>query len=154
MEATINCMFRLALLALVALCAGCGGGAGQAELGTVIVTLPDGFKVKAEMLTREEDKARGMMFRDSLAEDRGLLFVHGAPGRYPYWMYQVKIPLDIIWMDREHRVEEISENTPPCKTGPRECPTYGGKAEASFVLEIGAGLARKHSVDLGDRLEW
>ena len=43
-------------------------------------------------------------------------------------MYQVKIPLDMVWMDKNRRVVEMAENVPPCKTAKAsECPTYGGE---------------------------
>lgn len=95
---------------------------------------------------------RGMMFRDSIAPDRGMLFVHGSPGKYPYWMYQVRIPLDIIWMDLSHRIVEISADTPPCKTQAAACPHYGGNEEAVFVLELGGGMAARYGLRVGDNL--
>jgi uncharacterized protein len=125
------------------------------ELNTKTVTLPDGHKVQAEMMIREEDMMRGMMFRESLPTDRGLLFMHQQPGLYPYWMYQVKVPLDIIWLDPQQRVVEISANTPPCKeTSARLCPNYGGKKPAQFVLELAGGEAAKHSVTVGTQLSF
>jgi uncharacterized membrane protein (UPF0127 family) len=105
-------------------------------------------------MRREEDMRRGMMFRDSLPENRGMLFIHGTPGKYSYFMYQVKIPLDIIWMDSQRTVVEISENTPPCTTNASACPTYGGTKEAVLVLELAGGTARKHGVVPGARLEF
>ena len=80
------------------------------------VSLPNGKTITAEVMTNPVDMSRGMMFRESLPPDRGMLFIHGSPGKYAYWMFQVKIPLDIIWMDQNRRVVEISANTPPCKS--------------------------------------
>jgi uncharacterized membrane protein (UPF0127 family) len=124
------------------------------EPGVVTVTLPGGQKIRAEVMSRPEDMARGMMFREHLAPDRGMLFVHGAPGRYRYWMYQCLIPLDILWMDAERRIVEISENTPPCRGQSWECPSYGGNHDAQFVLELAGGMARKYGLKLGDRLSF
>lgn len=114
------------------------------------VTLPDGTVIKAEVMTKETDMRRGMMFRDSFPEGRGMLFVHGTPGQYGYWMYQVRIPLDIVWMDRLGKIVEISENTPPCRTQASQCPTYGGTKTALVVLELPAGYGRKHDVTPGN----
>jgi len=134
---------------------GCGPGGDSLEaLNTRVVTLPGGRKVQAEVVTSEVEMTRGMMFRDSLAPDRGMLFIHGATGNYPYWMYQVRIPLDMLWMDEEHRIVEISAGTPPCNTKASQCPTYGGHRPARFVLELVGGMGAKYGLKIGDRLEF
>jgi hypothetical protein len=139
-----------------AMLSGCGEPALKPEdYGTHRVGMPNGNAIRAEMLVKPEDLMRGMMFRESLADDRGMLFLHGSPGRYPYWMYQVKIPLDIIWLDQNRRVVEISENTPPCPSAKAsECPSYGGAVQAMTVLELKAGMAKKYGVAVGTRLEY
>ena len=118
------------------------------------VTLPDGFPVIAEMAVTGPDMERGMMYRTELPSGQGMLFVHGQPGRYPYWMANCKIPLDIIWMDSSHKVVEISANTPPCPSGGKDCPTYGGHALASFALELAGGEAAKHQVTVGSTIQF
>jgi hypothetical protein len=95
---------------------------------------------------------RGMMFRDSLAPDRGMLFVHGTPGRYAYWMFQCLIPLDIIWMNADRKIVEISADTPPCHGEASTCPNYGGHQSSLYVLELGGGMARRYGLKLGDRI--
>ncbi len=69
-------------------------------------------------------------------------------------MYQVRIPLDMIWMDSDHRIVEISADTPPCNTARDLCPTYGGHARAQFVLELAGGMAAKYGLKTGDRIEF
>ncbi len=147
-------MLRI-LLACTLFLAACGTKPDSLdELQTQTVLLPDGKQVRVELMTRPEDMMRGMMFRDSLAPDRGMLFVHTQPGNYQYWMYQCKIPLDIIWMDPNHRIVEISANTPPCKTKASECPQYGGHFQAQYVLELAGGMAAKYGLGPGDRLRF
>ena len=85
---------------------------------------------------------RGMMYRDSLPPGQGMLFVHTKPGNYAYWMYNVKMPLDIVWMDGDRRVVEIVASAQPCKTKASECPHYGGQKLARYVLELAAGRGR------------
>ena len=99
-----------------------------------------------------EDMARGMMFRDLLPPDRGMLFVHPAAGRYRYWMFQVSVPLDIIWLDARRRIVEISPDTPPCQAQARDCPSYGGNADSQYVLELAGGMAARYGLKLGDVL--
>jgi uncharacterized membrane protein (UPF0127 family) len=101
---------------------GCGGGSNESlkALNRRQVKLPDGQIIVAETALGPEEMQRGLMFRESLAPDRGMLFVHTAEGQYPYWMYHCKIALDMIWMDRQRRIVEIAENVPPCPPGPQE----------------------------------
>jgi uncharacterized membrane protein (UPF0127 family) len=123
------------------------------SLNTREVTLPGGTKIACEVMIRPEDMARGMMYRDSLAPDRGMLFIHDSPGKYSYWMYNVKIPLDIIWMDGQRRIVEISPSTPPCTaTNPDRCPNYGGNVESAAVLELAGGSVQRYGLKVGDQL--
>ena len=131
-----------------------GDSGGASSLNTRSVTLPDGFAVVAELTLTEADMERGMMYRTELLPGHGMLFVHGTPGRYPYWMANCKIPLDIIWMDGSHRVVEVSANTPPCPSGGKDCPTYGGHAMATFALELGGGEAARHGVTVGSTIQF
>jgi uncharacterized membrane protein (UPF0127 family) len=148
----------LILLALLVLAgAGCGGGPeteGPDVLGTRKVTLPGGQSIRAEVEMTDLDMQKGMMFRDSLPRGRGMLFIHQTPGLYPYWMFQVKIPLDMIWMDASHRIVEISPDTPPCTTKASLCANYGGHQTAQFVLELGGGEAHRLGLSLGQTLQF
>jgi hypothetical protein len=145
---------RLAPLIIVFLSfAGCSKEQ-PVDPGLQAIRLPGGKIVHAEVMTRAEDLMRGMMFRDSLAPDRGMLFVHTATGRYTYWMFQCLIPLDIVWLDAKRRIVEISPDTPPCKTEASACPHYGGNQDAMFVLELASGMAAKHGLKLGDAVSF
>ena len=118
------------------------------------LTLPNGQKIRVETMISDFDLLRGMMYRTSLATDRGMLFVHAAPDRYKSWMYQTLIPLDIIWMDANRTIVEIVPNAPPCKTKASQCPQYGGDVLSSYTLEIPAGMARKFGLQVGETLQW
>jgi uncharacterized membrane protein (UPF0127 family) len=150
--------FRLPglLFAVAVSFTGCGGDSTTTldALNTRTITLPGGQRIQAEVVSRQEDIMRGMMFRDSLAPDRGMLFIHVQPGAYTYWMYQVRIPLDILWMSTDRRIVEISPDTPPCQTAASQCPTYGGHNTARYVLELAGGMAKKYGLRTGDQLEF
>ena len=118
------------------------------------IRLPGGREIRAEVLTRPEDLQRGMMFRESLAPHRGMLFVHPTAGRHSYWMFQCRIPLDIIWLDAGKRIVEISADTPPCPGEARTCPSYGGNHDALYVLEMAGGMAKKYGLKPGDVLSF
>ena len=148
-------MKRFPVLVLMVMCA-CGSKpADVGDLNITEVTFPNGRKVAAETMLREIDQMRGMMFRDSLAKDRGMLFVHPSEANYTYWMYQVRIPLDIIWMNRDRRIVEISANTPPCPSkAAHECPSFGGHEKARYVLELAGGGAAMYGLKVGETLNF
>ncbi|MGI8743384.1 MAG: DUF192 domain-containing protein [Bryobacteraceae bacterium] len=140
----------LAALALLPLF-GCGSKPSSMEdLSTRDVTLPGGQVLRVETMLDAKDMLRAMMFRKTLAPDRGMLFVHLRPGNYGYWMYQTYIPLDMIWMDSSRRIVEIVPNAPPCKTEASKCPHYGGSYPSQYVLELGGGMAQKYNLHVGD----
>jgi uncharacterized protein len=135
---------------------GCGEKATSAEdYYSSPIKLPDGTVILAEHMRTPKEMMRGMMFREELKPDRGMLFSHGGPGRYPYWMFQVRMSLDIVWLDAQGHVVEVSERTPPCPDGPAtKCPHFGGNADALYVAEFAAGTVQKHHLAIGDRLEF
>jgi len=147
---------RLSLIGLALALAGCGEPAPTAaDLRSRTITLPGGQKIKAEMLVHQTDIVTGARYRDSIPPDRGLLFMYATPGYYMYWMYRVKIPLDMIWMDSSRRIVEIKENAPPCPaTSDQRCPTYGGKQRSQFVLEMAAGMVSRYHLQVGQQLDF
>jgi len=143
----------LCFCAVFFLSCGSRGTETEARLPTIPVTLPNGKAIRAELATEPADQQRGLMFRTSLAADRGMLFAFPEPANHPFWMFQTLIPLDIIWMDAERRIVFISANTPPCPPEKgQNCPNYGGEQAAQFVLELAAGSAAAHGLKVGDRL--
>lgn len=141
--------------ALVFLMVGCENSSSDVAFRSVTqVTLPDGTEINAEVKITPAEMEKGMMYRDSLPAGQGMLFVHRAPGQYPYWMANCKFPLDIIWMNPSHDVVEISARTPPCPAGGSDCPTFGGHETAQYVLELGGGEAGKHQIKQGSNLKF
>ncbi len=149
---------RLNFVILVSFLLGACGHSGSdavRDFGARDIVLPNGARITCEVMTRPEDMFRGMMYRETLAPDHGMLFVHGGAGRYTYWMHNVKIPLDLIWMDPERRVVEVSPNTPPCTDASgKTCAHYGGHADAMYVLELAAGVAAKNDIKVGSMLDF
>jgi len=141
------------MAALSMLCA-CGGQRPDTvdDLNSREVKLPGGQILHVETVMDTIGMLRGLAFRESLAPDRGMLFVHRVPGNYTYWMFQTLIPLDILWLDSTRHIVEIAADVPPCKTEASKCPHYGGREPAKYVLEIGGGLAKKYGLQVGDAI--
>lgn len=135
-------------------CSNRGPTIDASDLNTVEIRLPDGFKIRAEMMIRAEELLKGMKFRQSLAADRGMLFMHSREGRYQHWMHEVLVPLDMIWMDRDRRIVQLVHNAPPCP-GPKEkCLSYGGQYISIYILEVPAGTAARHGLKPGTQLDF
>jgi hypothetical protein len=130
------------------------GGCGGARQGFLEVRLPNGARFDAQLRLTPDEQASGMMFRPSLPPNQGMLFIHATEEPRSYWMFQCEIPLDIIWMDREKRVVEISKDTPPCREAADKCPSFGGTRPSKFVLELNAGMADAHGLKVGDIIKF
>ena len=114
-----------------------------------LVMLPDGSTVHVELATTEAQREYGLMERTSLPEGRGMLFVHKTMADHAYWMYHCRIGLDIVWMDAEHRIVEMSPDTPPCRGKAATCPSYGGHELSMYVLELPVGSIAEHHLQVG-----
>ena len=144
--------------AAAVLAAACGG-AGKSTAPTPSpgasgprIAMPSGSVYRVELAKTPEDQAQGLMYRESLPEKSGMLFLFPANEVHRFWMKNTMIPLDMIWMDPAGKVLFVSANTPPCKADP--CPDYGPNAPASSVLEIAGGLAAKEAVKPGSVLKF
>lgn len=133
-----------------------GPPAESAErLPTTAVVLPNGTRIDAELALTPEQQARGLMYREHLPEDEGMLFVGDRAAPRSFWMYRCRIPLDLIWMDGAHRIVEIVRSAPPCPdSNPRNCPSYGGTVDSVYVLELAAGQADEQGLRVGDRIDF
>jgi uncharacterized protein len=146
---------RIMILAAALFAAGCRSSNITDELNLTQVAFPNGAKINAEMMRREVELMRGLMFRESLPPGRGMLFIHPNEDIFHYWMYQTKIPLDLIWMDHDRRIVEMSLDTPPCRSSSaKDCPNYGGNFKSKYVLEVNAGVAHKNGLKTGDTLDF
>ncbi len=101
-----------------------------------------------EIAKTPQEQARGLMFRESLADGKGMLFVFESEIRHSFWMKNTLISLDIIWIDSDGKIVYISQNTPPCVADP--CPSYAPDAPAKYVLEVAAGQIQKTGAQAGD----
>ena len=89
------------------------------------------------------------MFRQSLADDRGMLFPYDAPQPASFWMKNTYIPLDIVFVRPDRTIARIAENTVPLSLDP--VPSL---EPVSAVLEIRGRLAAELGIRPGDRVEW
>lgn len=119
--------------------------AGPRSFPTAV--LSDGTVIHLEIAETQEERSRGLMFRPSLAEDRGMIFLFEQPGRLSIWMKNTWIPLDIVFLDERGTIVHIAENAQPCKAEP--CAHYRSSTMASAVVELAAGTTERHGLEPG-----
>ena len=116
------------------------------------VFFPSGKAVTAELAITDNERARGLMFREKINPDQGMLFVFEDGGRHSFWMKNMVISIDILWLNKEKRIVHMEERVPPCQEDP--CPSYASKIPAMYVLELKAGSIQENSLKLFDRLNF
>jgi uncharacterized membrane protein (UPF0127 family) len=144
-------LLLLPLLPLLAI--GCkqgttaGGGAATASnLPTTKVAI--GNKTYTlEIAAREAVRAKGLMYRDSMPEDHGMIFVFASLEERSFWMRNTRIPLDILYLDPAGKVVSIHRMEPYVERGTHS------KAPATYAIELNAGQAGAAGVHEGDTLQ-
>jgi uncharacterized membrane protein (UPF0127 family) len=134
------------LTASLLLLAGCASAKGPwVEL--------NGKRYGVEIADDDAERARGLMFRDALDADRGMLFIHEVEGPQAYWMKNTRIALDILYFDDARRLVSQQRDVPPCSLGDA-CPPYPSSAPARYVLELNAGEAARLGLEAGAELRF
>jgi uncharacterized protein len=123
----------------------------QAPAARVVLESPSGRSraVRVEVVRTPEDMARGLMFRERLADDEGMLFAFPETSEHEFWMKDTLIPLDMIFMDEALTVVGIVERAEPETLTPR---TAG--VASRFVLEVNGGWSASNEVKRGDRVHF
>jgi len=134
-------LYVLILVAFTA-CSACASGEPRVVLG--------GKTFSVEIAETSEEHALGLMFRDSMPADHGMIFIFPDEAPRSFWMKNTRIPLDIMYFDRDLKMVSISADTPPCRV--TRCPSYPSIAPAKYVLELNGGVAASLGVGVGDTL--
>jgi uncharacterized membrane protein (UPF0127 family) len=110
-----------------------------------------GQRILLEVARTSQQQQMGLMYRTSLAANRGMLFSFDPPRPVSFWMKNTKIPLDMIFLG-EGKVKAIAANVPPCTADP--CPSYGPQNTIIIdqVIELRAGRAAELGLKAGDRV--
>ncbi|MGF1540780.1 MAG: DUF192 domain-containing protein [Pleurocapsa sp.] len=105
--------------------------------------------INLEVAQTSTQQATGLMFREYLQPDRGMLFPFETPRIARFWMKNVSIPLDMVFLKGD-RVVDIAINVPPCKT--ESCPVYGPDVLVDRVLELSGGRSQELGLKPGDKI--
>jgi len=98
------------------------------------------------------DRTLGLSGRSSMPRDSGMLFVFETEGKFEFWMKDMEFPLDLIWIDSDCYITDITINAPPADNDSdvSDIISYGPRSQAQYVLEINGGLVETLGIQEGE----
>jgi len=124
--------------------------AGQQLPITAEASVPNNTKIQLEVAQTPEQQEMGLMYRQSLPDNQGMLFKFPTAQPIRFWMKNTLIPLDMVFM-QNGVVKYIKTSAPPCTSDP--CPTYGSNTLIDMVIELRSGRATELGLKPGDSIK-
>jgi uncharacterized membrane protein (UPF0127 family) len=146
----INMLYKNIFLAFIIIFSGCLGSQLEFGHGKLFFERQN-ITLLVELATTQEQIRQGLMYREHLGENEGMLFDMGFSSRHSFWMYNTLIPLDAIFLDEQMRIVDMQTMVPCGSSNPSLCPSYTSKALARYVLEVNSGFAKRHGLKVGDK---
>ena len=113
------------------------------------------FDLTVYLAMNNKQIIKGLVIKNQLKENEGMLFVYQLPAKYRFSMRGMKFPIDIIWLDSNGTVVHIEHNLQPCiMTFAFICPSYIPDKDSLYVLETVAGFSKKHSIKVGTNVDF
>ena len=107
------------------------------------------IKIKVEIADDEQEQTQGLMFREKLNKNEGMLFVFENEQEQIFWMKNTLTPLDMVFIGENFEIVDI-KSAVPCKEEP--CEIYKSSKPAKYVLELNLNFTARNSVKTGDRI--
>lgn len=124
-----------------------------ADGNLIHIQTPSGITIHAEIADTPLKRSVGLMYRDHLKKDHGMLFFFSQPQAWSFWMKNTKIALDLIWLDAKKQVTHIERNVPICTKTDDSCPQYRPNSDdAMYVLELAGGTVDGYKIEKGTKL--
>jgi hypothetical protein len=111
------------------------------------------FDLTVYLAMTNEQIIKGLVIKNQLKENEGMLFVYQLPAKYTFSMRGMKFPIDIIWLDNARKVIHIEHSLEPCPSD-IDCPKFIPSAAALYVLETIAGFSNRHDVKIGRQIDF
>lgn len=122
---------------------------GQQLPISAVATIPDGTQIQLEVAQTRQQQAMGLMYRPPLPDNRGMLFSFPSAQPVSFWMKNVPVALDMVFL-RKGVVQYVEASAPPCTKEP--CPTYGPRTLIDQVIELRSGRAAELNLKKGDKV--
>ncbi len=111
-----------------------------------------GLTLQVELAKTKKQRALGLMYRPSLALNKGMLFEFEQEAIQRVWMKSTLIQLDIIFLSEQKEIVSIIKNLQPCSQ--KECGVYSSKRKAKYMLEINAGMIMNNGIRIGQKVSF
>ena len=106
------------------------------------------WEITVEIADTQETQEKGLMWRESMEEDRGMLFVYDRDSRKSFWMKNTKIPLSIAYIGADGTIREIYDMEP------LSTRTVDSRYSVRYALEVNQGAFKRHGIKAGDKVEF
>ena len=108
-------------------------------------------KIFLNVADSPEKLMKGLMYIDNISENQGMVFLFKKPDYKKFWMKNMKIPLDILFIYKD-KIVKIDKEVPICEKD--KCPLYESKYKIDSVLELKAGFCDKYNIKTGDEIKY
>jgi len=121
------------------------------ELETGLVHFKNqNISIEVEIAANQQQRETGLMNRQSLAADKGMLFVYNDQALHGVWMKNTLVPLDVLFLNHKAEIVAMLPDLQPCRQNP--CPIYSSQLPATYMLEVNAGFINNHQLKIGQAL--
>jgi uncharacterized membrane protein (UPF0127 family) len=103
-----------------------------------------------ELAVTPEERSRGLMFREHLEPDKGMLFIYQDEEVRYFWMKNTLILLDMVWINGNREIIFISKDVQPCEIS--QCPLISPEQKVQYVLELNGGTSDKIGLAIGNKI--
>jgi uncharacterized membrane protein (UPF0127 family) len=121
------------------------------SLGFVVDTVSfngGDLTINVEVAQSAGERAKGLMYREGISEESGMLFIFDSEDKHSFWMKNMSFPIDIIWIDSNFRIVDITMSAVPCMV--ESCTMYSPGVPARYVLEVQSDFVSGNGVEFGD----
>lgn len=108
-----------------------------------------GHRIAVEIADSYLKHMNGLMSRESMGKNSGMLFVFDREARHGIWMFKMRFPIDIIWIAKDHRIVDIAKDAKPMR-GMLDYKIFKPKENARYVLEVNSGVATSLKMRVGE----
>ncbi len=124
----------------------------EAQVGFLLET-DSHIKLDCQVANTTEEKQTGLMYVSQLSEDEGMLFVQDEPSNVTFWMKNVEIPLDIIFVDEDLRIINIEEASIELEGTPdNEMTRYHSDQPVLYIIEANMGFCTENGIEPGTEI--
>lgn len=108
------------------------------------------YKIFVEIADDSDERALGLMGRKELPDGEGMLFVYDREGYPSFWMKNMKVPIDIIFIGSDFKIRQIEQDVQPCTEDMLDCPRLTASFSVQYVLEVNSGYTKRRQIKVGN----